>query len=278
MTLDTSRLQLRPYAPEHFLALFEGMEEFHRSFGLRAAEGLRGFIDSGDVSPRWLEQLRAARGADPWAFGFAVVDRASSLVIGNAGFKGPPDGEGMVEIAYGIVPAFAGQGCATEAARALIDFAGNDPRVRLIRAHTRPANHASTRVLTKNGFVKVGELVDPEDGPVWRWERPRGIADGQAMIRVVLPFHLRTLARVDGEVELAVVGPVTQRSILDALEARHPVLRGTIRDQVTKERRAFLRFFACQRDLSHDAPDAALPQEVARGEAPLLVVGAMAGG
>jgi molybdopterin converting factor small subunit len=98
------------------------------------------------------------------------------------------------------------------------------------------------------------------------------------MIRVVLPAHLRTLARVDGEVELEVAGPVTQRSVLDALEARYPVLRGTIRDQTTLKRRAFLRLFACEEDLSHDPPDTPLPDDVARGKEPLLIVGAMAGG
>lgn len=98
------------------------------------------------------------------------------------------------------------------------------------------------------------------------------------MIRVVLPAHLRTLARVDGEVTLEVEGPVTQRSVLDALEARHPMLQGTIRDHVTKKRRAFVRFFACEQDLSHESPDAPLPEAVATGAEPFLVVGAMAGG
>ena len=105
-------------------------------------------------------------------------------------------------------------------------------------------------------------------------------ADGSAThtVRVVLPAHLRVLGRVDGEVVLAVDGPVTQRSVLDALEARHPVLRGTIREHGTLRRRAFVRFFACERDLSHEPPDARLPDEVASGVEPLLVVGAMAGG
>jgi hypothetical protein len=98
------------------------------------------------------------------------------------------------------------------------------------------------------------------------------------MIRVVLPAHLRTLARVDGEVKIDVAGPVTQRSVLDALEAVYPMLRGTIRDHVTLERRPFLRFFACEQDLSHEPPDAPLPAEVAEGAEPYLVVGAMAGG
>ena len=98
------------------------------------------------------------------------------------------------------------------------------------------------------------------------------------MIRVVMPAHLRTLARVQGEVRLEVEGPVTQRAVLDALEARYPMLRGTIRDQVTLQRRAFLRIFACEEDLSFEAPDAALPEAVANGKEPLMIVGAMAGG
>ena len=98
------------------------------------------------------------------------------------------------------------------------------------------------------------------------------------MIRVVLPAHLRTLARVDGDLKLEVAGPVTPRSILDALEARYPMLRGTIRDQVTQERRAFVRFFACEQDLSQDSPDDPLPEAVAAGVEPFLIVRAMAGG
>jgi hypothetical protein len=98
------------------------------------------------------------------------------------------------------------------------------------------------------------------------------------MIRVELPAHLRTLASVKGEVTLDVAEPVTQRSVLDALEAKYPMLQGTIRDHVTLERRAFLRFFACAEDLSHESPDALLPEAVAMGKEPLLVVGAVAGG
>jgi len=98
------------------------------------------------------------------------------------------------------------------------------------------------------------------------------------MIRVVLPAHLRTLAHVDGEVKLDLEGQVTQRAVLDALEACYPMLRGTIRDQVTQQRRAFVRFFGCEQDLSHEPPDAPLPEAVATGAEPLLVVGAMAGG
>jgi hypothetical protein len=99
-----------------------------------------------------------------------------------------------------------------------------------------------------------------------------------ALIRVVLPAHLRNLAKVDGEVPLEVDEPVTQARVLDALEARFPVLRGTIRDQATHRRRAFIRFFACNEDLSHESPDEPLPQAVVDGREPFMVVGAMAGG
>jgi len=98
------------------------------------------------------------------------------------------------------------------------------------------------------------------------------------MIRVLLPAHLRTLARLKGELELQVEAPITQRSVLDALEASYPMLRGTIRDQVTQKRRAFVRFFACEQDLSHEPPDAPLPDAVAAGTEPFLIVGAIAGG
>ena len=98
------------------------------------------------------------------------------------------------------------------------------------------------------------------------------------MIRVVIPQHLRTLANVNGEIQLEVEGRVTQRSVLDALEARYPMLCGTIRDHVTKQRRPFLRFFACEEDLSHESPDAPLPDAVASGAEPLIIIGAIAGG
>jgi sulfur-carrier protein len=98
------------------------------------------------------------------------------------------------------------------------------------------------------------------------------------MIRVELPPHLRALAHLRGEVQLDVAAPVTLRAVLDALEAQYPMLRGTIRDHVTQQRRAFLRFFACAEDLSHESPDAALPEAVISGEEPLLIIGAIAGG
>ncbi len=171
MAIETVHLRLIPYSPAHLLALIEGDERFEERFGLPAAEGLRAFIVSDEVSPAWLARLRASAAADPWVHGFAVVHRESRSVIGNVGFKGPPDEEGMVEIAYGIVPAFQGRGYATEASEAAVAFAFGNGRVRLVRAHTLPTPNASTRVLEKCEFEHTGEVVDPEDGVVWRWER-----------------------------------------------------------------------------------------------------------
>lgn len=169
--IETARLRLIPFAPEQLLALLEGVPQFEARTGLHVANGLRDFFVSDEVSPRWLDRLRAATGADPWVHGFAVVEPDSASVIGSAGFKGPPDREGNVEIAYGIVPEHQGRGYATEAAAALVAFALADPRVRIVRAHTLPNPNASTRVLAKCDFERVGEVVDPEDGLVWRWER-----------------------------------------------------------------------------------------------------------
>lgn len=170
-SLETRHLTLIPSAAEHLLALIEGPEQFERLAGLRVVPELRGFLTSDDVSPAWLAALHQAHGVDPWRHGFFVQHRASGAVIGSAGFKGPPDSTGMVEIAYGVVPAFEGRGYATEAAAALVRFASASGAVRLIRAHTRPEPNASTRVLEKCGFHRIAEIVDPEDGPVWRWER-----------------------------------------------------------------------------------------------------------
>ncbi|MDA2931271.1 GNAT family N-acetyltransferase [Acidobacteria bacterium AH-259-O06] len=171
MTIETVHLRLIVYSPEYLLALIEGNERFEECFGLPAAEGLRAFIVSDEVSLAWLVQLRASSVVDPWVHGFAVVHRESRSVIGSVGFKGPPDEAGMVEIAYGIVPAFQGRGYATEAAQAAVTFAFGSGRVYLVRAHTLPTPNASTRVLQKCGFEHTSEVMDPEDGLVWRWER-----------------------------------------------------------------------------------------------------------
>jgi [ribosomal protein S5]-alanine N-acetyltransferase len=169
--ITTRRLRLVPHAAEHLRALIEGPEQYARSAGLKPATGLRDFIVSPDVSADWLAALQTASGADPWKYGFAVVDRETETAIGNAGFTGPPDATGAVEIAYGIVPDYQGRGCATEAAEALVRYAQADPRARTIRAHTLPARNASTRVLEKCGFTWMGQLIHETDGRIWRWEK-----------------------------------------------------------------------------------------------------------
>lgn len=175
MELVTASLRLIPLAPRHLLTLIEAPERFPELFGHHPANGLREFFDSGEISPGWLDSLRDPGGPDPWRFGFALVD-SSDTVVGLASFKGSPDADGAVEIAYGIVAESQGRGLATEAAAALVGFALEDARVRTVRAHTLPERNASTRVLEKCGFRFVGEVVDPEDGLVWRWERLRSPA------------------------------------------------------------------------------------------------------
>ena len=122
-----------------------------------------------EVSPEWLARLDASADIDPWVHGFAIRLRAIGAVIGTAGFTGPPDANGEVEIAYAVDPEYQGRGYATEAADALVNYAYGFETVRLVRAHTLPVSSASTRVLSKCGFERVGEIVDPNDGPVWRW-------------------------------------------------------------------------------------------------------------
>jgi RimJ/RimL family protein N-acetyltransferase len=173
LALETSRLTLVPSAPQQILTLIDDPERIEEVAGLRAAEGVRAGFVSAEVSPAWLAALRAASAPDLWRHGFFVVHRETGTVIGSAGFKGPPDADGSVEIAYGIVPGFEGKGYATEAAAALVAFAFASEQVQVVRARTSPTANASTRVLTKCGFRCTGTVVDPEDGPVWQWERGR---------------------------------------------------------------------------------------------------------
>jgi len=172
--LETPHLRLAPWSPEHLLALIDGAERFEADAGVQLADGLRAMFVSDEVSPAWIAHLRDAPGPDPWTLGFAVMQRDEDRVIGSAAFKGAPDEQGVVEIAYGIAPSYRGGGFATEAARALVSFALERVDVTSIRAHTKPENDASGRVLSKCGFHQVGEVVDPEDGLVWRWERVVG--------------------------------------------------------------------------------------------------------
>jgi len=129
--------------------------------------------DRAQVSADWLARVRALTGPDPWTLGFAAVHRASGAVVGGCGYKGPPNPDGIVEISYGTNPDYRGQGYATEAAQALVKYAFGDSRVHVVRAHTIEKANASTRVLQKCGFRYIGEVIDPEDGLVWRWEKPR---------------------------------------------------------------------------------------------------------
>jgi RimJ/RimL family protein N-acetyltransferase len=169
--INTERLRLVPHDPAHLRALIEGPGNYARLSGMRAADRLRDFIVSPDVSPEWMAALQNATGIDPWKYGFAVVEIASHLVVGSAGFTGPPDINGTVEIAYGIVPDYEGRGYATETAMALVEYAAADDRVRNICAHTLPARNASTRILEKCGFHFAGEINHPADGLIWLWER-----------------------------------------------------------------------------------------------------------
>jgi [ribosomal protein S5]-alanine N-acetyltransferase len=152
----TENLELRLQSSEQVLASIDTMSA----------------ADRAEVSPEWLARVKASTSADPWTHGFAVAQRASGAVVGMCAYKGPPGPEGVVEIAYGINPEYQGRGYATEVARALVAFAHDSGQVRLVCAHTRPEENASTHVLTKCGFEWIGEVMDPEDGLVWRWELP----------------------------------------------------------------------------------------------------------
>jgi RimJ/RimL family protein N-acetyltransferase len=155
--LSTERLRLVPAKRDEVLAGIENLPPAHRA----------------EVSPEWLARARAASSVDPWLFGFSATDQNTGAVVGGCGIKGPPDSEGVVEITYGVDPAHQKCGYATEAAQALIAFAFGSGLVRVVRAHTRARNVASERVLAKCGFERLGEVIDPEDGQVWRWERTK---------------------------------------------------------------------------------------------------------
>lgn len=170
MTIQTQRLILAAHLPRHLRALLQGRDEFENVAGLRIAEGI--YEQMLEASADFKARVQTANQSDPWLFGFAVIHKIDNVFMGNAGFPGPPDSDGVAEIAYGIAPTYQGKGYATEIATALIDFASRDPRVRTLRAHTLAETNASTRVLEKCGFTKISETVDPENNlAVWRWER-----------------------------------------------------------------------------------------------------------
>lgn len=154
--MQTNNLKLVPKTLEEVHASIEAMTPAERA----------------ELSADWLALLHASTSADPWTHGFSLVLRDSEIVVGSAGFKGPP-ADGVVEIAYGLSPEYQGKGYATEAAEALTAYAFDSGKVRVVRAHTLPESNASGRVLIKCGFRHIGEVIDPEDGLVWRWEKLR---------------------------------------------------------------------------------------------------------
>lgn len=161
LALETARLRLVLESTEAVMARIERLSP----------------ADRAEVSPEWLARMRASS-PSPWTHGFAIVERASGAIVGSCGFKGPPDDQGVAEIAYGIDAEHRGQGYAKEAAAALAQFAF-DAGVRVVRAHTKSENGASASVLVSCGFVPLGEVVDPEDGLVRRWQRSRRAGDVQ---------------------------------------------------------------------------------------------------
>jgi [ribosomal protein S5]-alanine N-acetyltransferase len=170
MTIQTKSLIIVPHLPRHLRALIRSESEFEDTTGLRVADGIREQMLN--ASPDFMARVESGKQPDPWQFGFAIIHKIDDVVIGTCGFPGPPDSNGVAEIAYGIAPAYQRRGYATEAAKALIEFATKDSGVKIIRAHTLPETNASTRVLEKCGLKKIGEAVDPENGlSVWRWER-----------------------------------------------------------------------------------------------------------
>lgn len=148
---------------------------------LQSSEEILAWVDSLDaatraeISPDWLARIRTAPAPEPWTHSFSILHRATGATIGSCAYKGPPDADGAVEIAYGVDPEYQGRGVATEAAQALVDYALSSEQVRVVRAHTRPDNKAFMRVLTKLGFTCVGEVLDPEDGLVVRWELQKAV-------------------------------------------------------------------------------------------------------
>jgi len=169
--MQSERIRLLAHAPNHLRALLDGGDAYERQFGIRVADGVRDSLTGPEVSESFRARLREGVSADPWRDGFGIVQLKENCLIGLCSFVGPPNEEGSVEIAYGVAPGFEGQGYATEAARLLIAHACADTRVRQVRAHTLPERNASTRILEKCGFQCRGELIDPVDGPIWRWER-----------------------------------------------------------------------------------------------------------
>ncbi|HYJ06708.1 MAG TPA: GNAT family N-acetyltransferase [Chthoniobacterales bacterium] len=171
--MQGSSVRLFPHTTEHLRTLLESAEAYAGRFGIRVADGLRDFLIGPEVSPEFLARLNSSAEPDLWKDGFGVLLEPENILIGFCSFTGPPTANGMVEIAYGIAPGYQGHGHATEAARAIVEYAYASGQVRTIEAHTLPEQNASTRVLEKCGFSFSGEIIHPTDGRVWRWELRR---------------------------------------------------------------------------------------------------------
>lgn len=154
MQLQTKNLILVLRSPDEVLAWIDSLDASTRA----------------EISPDWLARVKASTSPDPWAHGFVMMHRDHGGTVGSCFYKGSPDPEGVVEIAYGVDPEHQGKGYATEAAQALVDHAFGSGQVRIVRAHTRLDGEASMKVLTRCGFERTGQVIDPEDGVVWRWE------------------------------------------------------------------------------------------------------------
>jgi ribosomal-protein-alanine N-acetyltransferase len=165
MTIKTNRLELIQFTTDHIIALRSGSVAFQKLVGYPWAEGLEAVAEG---YSKMFEKVTLP--PDEWLLGFQVILPAEQKVIGCCGYKGPPDENGMVEIAYVTAPAYRGNGYATEAAQALIRYAFESRAITIVRAHTLPEPNASTRILAKCGLRNIGEVIDPEDGRIWRWE------------------------------------------------------------------------------------------------------------
>ena len=177
VAMNTKNLSLVPHFPAHLLALMEGEAVYEKSSGMRVANGVRDFLLAGSAD--YFAQLRIDTNPDPWKIGFGIVHKIDNLLIGLCAFTGPPDPDGIVEIAYSIAPAYQRKGLATEAAAALVEFATQSGRVRTVIAHTLAEINPSTRVLEKCGFKKTAEVIDEENILIWRWEKSVSSAPNQ---------------------------------------------------------------------------------------------------
>jgi ribosomal-protein-alanine N-acetyltransferase len=171
--ISSARIRLVDHTPDHVRALIAGEQEYERRFATPVAAGLREFFLGPEVSDAFRSRLRETSAPDPWRDGCGILHLEENRLIGVCGFNGPPDADGAVEIAYGIAPAYQGQGYATAAAALLVSRAFADENVQRVHAYTLPEQNASTGVLRKCGFKRHHQLVDSADGCLWRWEMER---------------------------------------------------------------------------------------------------------